>query len=169
MTLSLAQGILDDFTQEADVTRPILAAVPAGRFDWKPHPKSMGLGQLAGHIAENPAWIPSMMEGDLDVATMEENWKPFLPESSDELLAKFDEARKIFTEVLDGRDDAFLSQTWRMTAGDKVMMEMPRYVAARSIGIRHLVHHRGQLTVYLRLLDVPVPGTYGPTADSAEF
>jgi len=168
MSKTLAQRIVEDFQAEAELTRGVLRAVPQARFDWKPHEKSMSLAQLAGHVAENPSWIPSMTEGDLDVATMDANWKPFVPTSTDELLGKFDESAKVMVEVLEGRDDAFLEQTWRMTAGDKVIMELPRHAAARSIGIHHLVHHRGQLTVYLRLLDVPVPETYGPSADSQQ-
>ncbi len=164
--MSISEAIVAEFKHEAEYTRKILAAVPGDRLDWKPHEKSMSLGQLAGHIAETPGWAPSMMEPELDFAAMD--YKPFVAEDSDGLMKTFEDGAKTFEDNLSGRDDEFMTQTWTMRSGDKVLMSVPRHAVVKEISINHLVHHRGQLTVYLRLLDVAVPPTYGPTADHPE-
>lgn len=167
--MTLSQALIADFKEEAANTRKVLAAVPDDRFDWKPHAKSMSLGQLAGHLAEMPIWVRSMMEAELDFAAAAGDYKPFLPQDKAALLTAFDKNAKILEKTLDGKDDAFMKATWTMRAGDKVLMQAPRHAAIRSTAIHHAIHHRGQLTVFLRLLDVPVPGTYGPTADEPSF
>jgi uncharacterized damage-inducible protein DinB len=162
--MTLSEALLGDFQYEAANTRKVLEAVPADRWDWKPHDKSMSLAQLAGHIAENPGWVDSMMADELDFGAMGD-WKPFLPASRDELLSTWDKGVAHFTEQITGKDDAFMSGTWTMRQGEKVLMAMPRHVAIRGMALHHVLHHRGQLTVYLRLLEVPVPSTFGPSAD----
>ncbi len=164
--MPISDAIVAEFKHEADNTRKVLAAVPGDRLDWKPHEKSMSLGQLTGHIAETPGWAPSMMEPELDFTAVD--YKPFIAEDSEGLMKNFEDAVKVFEDALSGRDDEFMSQTWTMRAGDKVLMSLPRFAVVKNISINHLVHHRGQLTVYLRLLDVAVPATYGPTADNPE-
>ena len=163
--MSISAALLADFELEAAKTRKVLAAVPADRFDWKPHDKSMSLGTLASHLAENPMWVSSMMEAELDFAEMEKDYKPFAAESTEDLVSTFDANAEIYRKTLDGRDDAHMTSEWTMRSGDHVMMSAPRNIAVRDTIIHHAIHHRGQLTVYLRLLDVAVPGTYGPTAD----
>ena len=167
--MSISEAIVAEFKAEAANTRKLLAAVPADQLGWKPHEKSMSLGQLASHIAETPSWAHSMMEPELDFGAMSESYKPFAAESSEELMAAFEKHVKGFEETVTGKDDAFLSEVWTMRSGDKVLMQMPRHAAVKTISINHIIHHRGQLSVYLRLLDVPVPGTYGPTADEPDM
>ena len=163
--MSIADALLSDFRQEALNTRKILEAVPEDRLEWKPHEKSMTLGQLAGHIAETPGWAFGMMEDELDTASSEQEWKPFVPESAEQCLTKLEECAAGFAQILDGRDDDFMSATWTMRHGDTIHMQAPRHAALRGVALHHWAHHRGQLTVYLRLLDVAIPSTYGPTAD----
>lgn len=167
--MSISEAIVAEFEQEAKNTRKLLKAVPEGRFDWKPHDKSMSLGQLASHIAEAPSWVRSMMEPVFDFGAVAAEYKPFAPADPAELLEGFEKNAEAFSEVLSGKDDAFMRETWTMKNGDKVLMSAPRHAAIRNVSLNHILHHRGQLTVYLRLLDVPVPPTYGPTADHPTF
>ena len=166
--MKLSELLMADFQREAGLTRRMLEAVPEDRLDWKPHEKSWTLGLLAGHIAENPSWVNGMIEDEMNLSEMAD-WKPFDPKSSEELLEGFDKNVKVFDEVVAGRDDAFMEGNWQMKNGDDVIMSQPKYEVIRQIVIHHFVHHRGQLSVYLRLLDVPVPSTYGPTADFPDF
>ena len=167
--MSISAAIITDFETEAAKTRKVLAAVPADRFDWKPHDKSMSLGQLASHVAENPLWGTSMMAAELDFEEVEKDYTPFAAESTEELLTAFDDYAAAFTKAIDGQSDEHMTAEWTMRKGDTVLMKSPRKDAVRETIIHHAIHHRGQLTVYLRLLEVPVPGTYGPTADDASF
>src|SRR6185436_14066396 len=163
--MSLARELVSDFTNEAQLTRKVLSAVPEDRLGWKPHDKSMSLGQLAGHVAETPGWCGAMLEPEFDMATGAAGYKPFAPGNRKDLLETFDKHARAFAPLFADRDDAFLKETWTMRMGDKVLMSQPRHAAVRMIAIHHTIHHRGQLTVYLRLLGVPEPATYGPTAD----
>jgi uncharacterized damage-inducible protein DinB len=165
--MSTARSLIADFDKEAALTRKVLAAVPEDRLAWKPHDKSMTLGGLAGHIAETPGWCGAMLEPDFDMAAGMTDWKPFQPATRKELLDAFDRNARAFAPLFADRDDAFMQETWTMRNGATVMISEPRHAVARMIAIHHSIHHRGQLTVYLRLLGVPVPGTYGPTADEA--
>lgn len=164
----ISDWLLSALEAEVPLTRVMLEAVPADRFDWQPHPKSMSLGALAGHLAEMPLWIASLMEDEMDFAQLE-GYRPFVPATKAELLTTFEDNAKLLRPGLAGRDDAFMSATWTMRHGDKIVLQKPRGDVLREIQIHHLAHHRGQLTVYLRLLDVPVPSTYGPTADAPSF
>jgi len=166
--LSIANDLLHDLEAEAKKTRAMLAVVPEERFDWKPHPKSMTLGALACHVAENPAWIPAMLEDEMDFAAMGD-YRPLAVQSRAELLAAFDKNLRAGEEAIRGRSDALLSTTWTMKNGAKVLWQAPKHEAIRGTGVHHWIHHRGQLSVYLRLLDVPLPQTYGPTADDPSF
>ncbi len=162
--MTIAEDLVADFGREAAKTRGVLAACPEGHFGYKPHAKSMTLGALAGHVAENPLWVESMMEDSMDVAAMD-GYAPFAPTTADEAVAAFDVNVAKFVAALEGRADVFFAETWTMKAGDAVMMSAVRGEVVRDIGVHHMIHHRAQLTVYLRLLDAPVPSTYGPTAD----
>ena len=166
--MTLSASLLSDFRREAGLTRKMLAVVPESRFDWQPHDKSWSLAMLAGHVAENPSWVGAMIEDEMDLAAGAD-WKPFEPTKSQEMLEAFDKNVQMVGEAIEGRNDAFLNGTWTMKKGDDVIMSQPKHEVLRSILIHHSVHHRGQLTVYLRLLDVPVPSTYGPTADYPDF
>lgn len=167
--MTISQRILTDFEAEAASTRKLLAVVPDDKFDWKPHDKSWSLGQLAGHIAENPTWLGSMLEDEMDFAEMPADYQPFVPANAEELMAAFEKNLEQVGPSLSDKDDAFMESTWTMRKGDTVIATEPKHQAIRSILLRHLVHHRGQLTVYLRLLDVALPQVYGPTADAPEF
>ena len=162
--MRIRDSLLSDFNREAGQTRGVLEAVPEDRLDWKPHDKSMSLGVLAGHVAESPGWTQGMMEADLDFAAASD-WTPFVPQNRTELLEFFEKTTSGFRSLIADLENEFLLQEWCMRDGDKVHMRMPRHEAMRTIAIHHTLHHRGQLTVYLRLLEVPVPPTYGPTAD----
>lgn len=163
--MSLANALIADFEAEAAKTRAVLEVVPEDRFDYQPHQKSMTLGVLAGHLAENPAWLHAMMEDVMDFQTDMADYQPFVPGSQAELLEAFEKNVAGLPPMLADRDDEFMLGTFTMKNGDQIFMEQPRHLAVRSTGIHHMIHHRGQLTVYLRLLGVAVPSTFGPTAD----
>jgi uncharacterized damage-inducible protein DinB len=166
--MKLADALIADLTAEAALSYKVLEAVPEDRFGWKPHEKSMSLGQLASHIAETPAWIKSMIEPEMDFASMGD-WKPFVARSRRELLDGLATNNKQALAELRGRDDAFLQGTWIGRMGAKELMRAPRHEVIRQTILHHAIQHRGQLTVYLRLCNVPVPQTYGPTADFPQF
>ncbi len=166
--MSISNAMIAEFKHEAANTRKMLEVVPANKLDWQPHEKSMTLGRLTGHIAEIPAWATMMVGKDvLDFATSD--FQPANPDSVEGLLEVHDQAAAAFNEALDGSDDATLMQSWTMKNGDQVYFSMPCAVAMRGFVLNHIVHHRGQLSVYLRELEVPLPQVYGPTADSPDF
>jgi uncharacterized damage-inducible protein DinB len=153
-----------DLDRELANTRRILERVPMDRADWKPHAKSMSLGDLASHLANLPQFGTTMVQTDeLDMAAGFDNPPPAT--SSAELLARFDERAATMREVVAGLDAATLDAHWKLRMGDVVFLDAPRRDLLREHGISHAIHHRAQLTVYLRMLDVPVPGLYGPSAD----
>jgi len=166
--MSIASDLVRDLESEARKAREVLATVPEEKLAWKPHAKSMSLGTLAGHVAENPSWISAMLEDEMDFDSMKD-YRPFEPKTSAELLAGLDKNLADGVAAIRGRSDAELLRTWTMRKGEEVLMSLPKHEAIRGTGIHHWIHHRGQLTVYLRLLDVPVPQTYGPTADRPAF
>jgi len=164
MPMTLAQAIVAEFTQESASTRKMLERVPEDKFDWQPHDKSMNLGRLAGHIAESAAWVGEIV-GKTELDFAETDYKPFTPESTPSLLAEFDKHAASFKATMADVSDQDILVEWSMKSGDHLIAKLPRLAAIRSFVLSHTYHHRGQLSVYLRLLDVPVPGVYGPTAD----
>ncbi len=165
--MPISDTLIADFKSEASNTKRVLESFPEGRSDWKPHAKSMSLGRLAGHIAELPSLVHSVMEGEeLDFAASAGEYTPFVAASRTELLQIFQKNVDRFETALSGQTDEFLSKNWTLRYGPNVLMSMPRHLAIRTTAIHHVIHHRGQFSVYLRLLDVAVPPTYGPTADS---
>lgn len=168
--MKMADWILDQLESETPRTRRVLERVPEGRDDWKPHPKSMALGRLAMLVATMPSWIGFIIDkDDLDVnppGGSNVSQRPLRTPA--ELLEAHDKAVKEAREVLRKATDEHLMKTWKLLASGKVVSEDPRYVVLRDT-LMHLAHHRGQLTVYLRLNDVPVPSVYGPTADDPRF
>ena len=166
--MSMSQAILGEFNHEAVNTRKMLEAVPEERFGWQPHEKSMTLSRLAGHIAEIPGWAAQMV-GKEEFDMGGGNYQPVQPETVAELLQEHDRSVAAFQQALDGADDATLLRSWVLKSGGEVLLQMPCIAAMRGFVLSHVVHHRGQLSVFLRLLDVPLPQVYGPTADNQGF
>lgn len=153
-----------DLASELHHTRTLLDAVPDEHFDWKPHDKSWHLGGLAHHVANILTWQKMVLETDgLDLGNMPPPPEP--PTSMAEVLENFETNRAAFEETLAGVSDETLNETWTLSMGDHDIMSGPKVVILRQVGVNHTAHHRGQLTVYLRMLDVAVPSTFGPTAD----
>lgn len=152
---------LQDFDEEMAATRRLLERVPSDRGEWKPHEKSFSLGHLAQLVSWMPGWIArTINEPFIDLAA----GGGYSMETTETLLEGFDEAVASARAALGSASEAALNEPWSLRMGDKVLMTLPRGAVVRQ-HLRHLVHHRGQLTVYLRLLDVPLPSIYGPTAD----
>ena len=164
--MSLSEPIAAELQREAATTRRMLERVPEEKLEWRPHEKSMTLGRLAGHIAELPSLVAmTLTQDEVDFAAG--NYQPFVASNVAELLEKFDGNVAGAVEALRGQEDEHLLKTWRLKRNGQVLFEMPRVAVLRSMGLNHVIHHRGQLSVYLRLLDVPLPSVYGPTADEA--
>ena len=162
--MGISEAILAELKHEAATTRKMLERAPEDKFDWKPHEKSMTLGRLAGHVAELPGMISAvLMQDELDFATRA--YGPFVPKTTSELLDTLDTKVAQALELLADQSDDNLKKSWRLRSGDKIFFELPRAAVLRSMALNHMIHHRGQLSVYLRLLDVPLPSVYGPTAD----
>lgn len=158
-------ALLPEFDQEMASTRKVLERVPDDQLDFKPHEKSYSLLELASHVSNLPMWTGTTLtttELDLD-----QPWERELPTSREELLAEFDANAADAREVLAAARAQDLQVEWTLKSGDQVWFTEPRAAVFRSFVMSHLIHHRAQLTVYLRLLDVPVPGMYGPSADEA--
>lgn len=165
--MPMIDAFLAELSQEAATTRRLFERVPEEKMDWRPHEKSMPLSRLAGHIAELPGWAATVLRDeafDLDTAA-EKGWLPARPATTAELLEIFDRSVAGFRAAAEGIDDTKLKERWRLLKGGRTAIEMPRAVGVRSFILNHMIHHRGQLSVYLRLLDVPLPSIYGPTAD----
>ncbi len=163
--MSIAEGLLPEFEQEMTSTRRLLERVPSDKARWKPHPKSFALGHLAQLVARMPGWIPRMLRGtSLDLA----EGPGYSFETTETLLAEFDRNVAEAKQAIGRSSDADYTVPWSLKHGDQVIFTAPRGVVVRQT-ISHLVHHRGQLTVYLRLVDVPLPPIYGPTADERSF
>lgn len=161
------QELLQELEQEAPATRRVLERVPGDRLDWRPHARSMSMGHLASHLARLPRSIVSAtLQPSFDPGAVP---PPQAPADAAELLTSFDEAMEYARATLGGMSDADLDLPWNLVRGDKVLMSMPRSAAYRTILLNHSYHHRGQLTVYLRLNDIPLPSVYGPSADEPPF
>lgn len=170
MATMISEMLLAEMEREAAGTRRTLERVPEGRGDWKPHEKSMPLGYLASLVATIPAWVASMITQDeLDLGSPGELQTRGLG-TNRELLEAFDKAMdKARAAFASATDEHLTTTSWRLRVGGHVVSEQPRYVAIRDGALNHWVHHRAQLTVYLRLNDIPVPSLYGPSADEKVF
>lgn len=168
--MALSEGLLPEFDQEMAGTRKTLERVPDDKFDWKPHAKSMTVRQLATHIALFPSWMVDTLKKDsFDYApTGGEPYKPPAMNSHADLVEVFDRDTAQAREALKSATDAQLMATWSLLAGGKTVFAMPRIAVLRSMVMNHMIHHRAQLGVYLRLNDVPVPAIYGPSADEQQ-
>ncbi|MDE3199019.1 MAG: DinB family protein [Acidobacteriota bacterium] len=161
--MSIADSILAEFNEEAATTKRLLDRVPAGHLGWRPHPKSMSLGQLALHIAEAPG---SVAEAALPDAMEAPGFVQAEAKSVEEVYEAFARGIERVKTALNQMDDTRITAMWSLTLKGEPIMTMPRVAFLRAIMLNHTYHHRGQLSVYLRLLDVPLPSIYGPSADT---
>jgi uncharacterized damage-inducible protein DinB len=167
--MTMTDLLLAELEREAPRTQRALEQVPAGKDDWKPHQKSMPLGRLAGLVASMPSWVPLIVNQDeLDLTPPGGSGQYQQPQTAD-LVAALNKHMASAREALMKTTDTFLLTThWRLKAGGKIVSDSPRHIVLRDT-LNHLSHHRGQLTVYLRLLDRTVPAIYGPSADDQRF
>ena len=166
----IRDALLPEFDQEMANTRKTLERCPEDKFGWKPHPKSFSMVALATHIANMTGWaVDTIAKDSFDVAPPgAPSYKEQLVTSRPELLALFDKNAAAARAALAGASDEHLAKTWSLLAGGETLLSMPRIACIRSFVINHTIHHRGRLTVYLRLNDVPVPAIYGPSADEQQ-
>ena len=169
--MKLTEFFLAELDREAASTRSALKRVPEGRNDWKPHPKSMPLGYLASLVATMFSWIDAMVNQDeFDVSSpAAAKFKPLEWRSREELIKALASAVARAREALQNTTDEHLLSSWRFLAGGHIASESPRHVMIADAVFSHLAHHRGQLTVYLRLNEASVPAIYGPSADEGRF
>jgi uncharacterized damage-inducible protein DinB len=166
MRMAITDALLPEYDHELATTRRLLARVPDAELGWKPHEKSFTLGELAGHVANIPFWCTKTVQTTVfDVDTLGDAARVKAPESTAAMLAAFDTAVFDARAALAGCSDSEMMAPWTLKAGGQEIFTMPKIAAIRSFVMNHLIHHRGQLTVYLRLKDVPLPPIYGPTAD----
>jgi len=165
--MPISQALLPEFDQEMANTRKMLERVPEAKYDYKPHEKSMAMGRLASHVAEMALWGKTTLE--TEVLNIEPGMQPFMAKSKQELLETFDTNAREARQAIEKTSDADWMKTWTMNFGGKQVMSMPRVAVVRGVVMNHMIHHRAQLSVYLRLNDVEVPGMYGPSADEMKF
>lgn len=163
---SKSSAVLAELMQEAAVTRRVLERVPEKQLEWRPHAKSRTLGDLAHHVAALPRGITQLLT-ELRAGLPEV--PSHQPESAEEILAAHDSAIEFASDKIATWGDAGLAEIWTLTHGESVLLQLPRSEVVRTLVLNHAYHHRGQLSVYLRLLDVPIPPIYGPTADERPF
>ena len=160
---SIAQTLLAEFERQAPVTRKFLERLPADKLNWQPHPKSMTAGQLAFHIATVPASVVRLVAENPKQAR--EKFEFAQPGSRDEILKAHDDGVAAVRELLPKFDDAAMNESWRLVRGDKELLSTPRGLILHDLMLSHWYQHRGQFSVYLRLLDIAVPASWGPSAD----
>jgi uncharacterized damage-inducible protein DinB len=164
--MAIKDGILPEFDHEMGSTRRLLERVPETELAWRPHEKSFPLGHLASHIANLPTWTGIIMAGtELDTAEIGEEARPKPPASRAGLLQRFDDNVTKARATIEEQTDPAFFVPWTLKNAGHVMFTMPRLSVLRTFVMNHMIHHRGQLTVYLRLRNVPLPSIYGPTAD----
>jgi uncharacterized damage-inducible protein DinB len=165
--MSLVDALLPEFDHEMTTTRKVLERVPEDKFAWKPHAKSFSLGALAAHVANLPTWgTETLTKSEIDISGGQ---PPSAFSSKTALMAAFDKNVADTRAAMAGKTDAELLAIWSLKRGGKTIFSMPKTAVLRSFVLSHVIHHRGQLSVYLRLLDVPVPSIYGPSADEPSF
>ncbi len=161
--MAIIDAIAMEYQYETGVTRKVIDRVPEDKYDWKPHDKSMSAGQLASHLVEIQGWTAgTLAQGEFNL----DGYKAFKAKSKGDLLKNFDAlVAESLKAMKGGVTDQALMQPWKMTQGGKTILEMPKVQVLRAWVLNHQFHHRGQMSVYLRLLGVPVPSIYGPSAD----
>ena len=165
--MPFSETLLPEFDAEMKNTRKMLECVPDGKFDYQPHVKSMTLGRLATHVAELPSW--AVMTLNTEVLELTPDFKPVFATTRAELLEKFDKSAAEAREKIAAASDQDWNVMWTFKFDGKTIMSMPRSEVMRSVILNHLIHHRAQLGVFLRLNDVAIPGMYGPSADEPSF
>ena len=165
--MALIDGMLQEFEQETQTTRRVLERVPDNQLAWRPHEKARTLGELALHVAMVPGAVAELVASPSPAQAPQ--FTDPSPKSASELVPALDHSIAKVREVLGGMNDAALMATWRLMHGDRELLAMPRAAMLRSVMLNHWYHHRGQLTVYLRELGVPIPSIYGPSADENPF
>jgi uncharacterized damage-inducible protein DinB len=165
--MALIDGMLQELEQEAQTTRRVLGRVPDNQLTWRPHEKARTLGELALHVAIVPGGVAELVASPSPAQAPQ--FVDPTPKSASELLLALDQSIAKAKNVLGGMNDAALMATWRMMRGDRELFAAPRAAVLRSVMLNHWYHHRGQLTVYLRQLGVPIPSIYGPSADENPF
>jgi len=165
--MRLSEALLPEFDQEMVYTRKTLERVPADKFAWKPHEKSMTMVRLATHLAELPSWAIFTIEKDsLDIAPPgEPPYEPSKVDSTQDLLDVFDKNVPLARKAIAGASDELLMKPWSLLAGGHTIFTFPRFTVLRGTVMNHIIHHRAQLGVFLRLNNVPLPAIYGPSAD----
>lgn len=162
--MSIKTGYIAHLKSESISTKKMLERVPMDNPDWKPHEKSMPIGRLATHIAENLAWISTIINND-EYDFLVNKFSTYVAGSTEELLTILQTSTDQALQSLEAIDISEFDKIWTVKFGDTIGFQAPKKAAIRGWAFDHLIHHRGQLSVYLRLLDIPVPGMYGPTAD----
>jgi uncharacterized damage-inducible protein DinB len=165
--MTVADMLLPEHDREIGLTRKLLERLPDGQFGWQPHPKSMMLGRLAEHLAEMPMWVVvTMTRPEFELNTPRaEGYQP--PTTCGAVVALFDRNAAEARAAIAGRSDAEMMTGWTLLQDGRALFTMPKAVVLRNFVFNHMVHHRGQLSVYLRMHDVPLPSIYGPSADEA--
>jgi uncharacterized damage-inducible protein DinB len=166
--MPMSEGLLKEFDHESKTTRRVLERVPTDKFDWMPHPRSMAMGKLAWHVAQMATWVPGTLEKDFIDLSAPGPEDP-APTTTQELLAAFDKTAAAARAALAAAPDEIMMKPWSLKNGEMVFFTLPKAAVLRSFVFNHIVHHRGQLTVYLRLNEIPVPSIYGPSADEQTF
>src|SRR6266852_804288 len=166
--IQMLEPMLNEFRDEVVITRRVLERVPADKLSWRPHPKSMSLGQLALHVASIPGNLSKLAQLD-EFDASQANFEPPVPSDLKEIHAALDQSIRSAQECLGGMSEQTARGKWRLTLRGKELFSKPRVAVLRSIMLNHWYHHRGQLSVYLRLLEVPVPVIYGRSADENPF
>jgi uncharacterized damage-inducible protein DinB len=169
--MKISDTFLPEFDQELMTARKTLERIPEDKLGWKPHEKSMTLGRLAGHVAELAGWaVPTLTQDSLDFAPPgQPPYPPTIATSRKQVLDIFDKNREESRKAISGTSNEEFMKNWTLLRGGKVIMTMPKIAVLRSFCINHVIHHRAQLGVYLRLNDIAVPSVYGPSADEGGF
>ena len=165
---NISYAFIAELEQEGATTRKVLERIPADKFDWKPHEKSYSMKQLAVHVAEMFGWTPpTLLQPELDFSKMD--YKPADPKDTAELVELMDKNLGEAIDALKNTSDDAYGEPWSLRNGETIYFTMPRIAVMRGMVMSHIIHHRGQLSVYLRLNDIPVPSIYGPSADEGQM
>ncbi|HEU4479360.1 MAG TPA: DinB family protein [Pyrinomonadaceae bacterium] len=164
--MALIDAMLQELEQEAETTRRVLERVP-DKLNWRPHEKARTLGELALHVAMVPGSVAEFVAAESPVQAPQ--FTDSSPKQASELVPALDESIAKAKKLLGGMDDVALNATWRMMQGDRELIAVPRVAMLRSVMLNHWYHHRGQLSIYLKELDIPIPSIYGPSADENPF
>ena len=165
---TIGAALIAELENEGATTRKVLERIPPEKFDWRPHDKSMTMGRLASHVAEMHGWtVSTVKDSEIDFAKID--YKPFEPKTTEDLVNLFEKTYAEAIEALKGASDDIWHEPWSLKNGDTTYFTMPKIAVMRSMVLNHIVHHRGQLSVYLRENDIPVPAMYGPSADEGQM